>query len=219
MANGTFESRYTFGLRMEDDFCPVPAAALATLLVTVKILPPKPPVLNSDGYDSSGAVQINWTAPTDTGSQFNHYAIHHRPPGGVYAVVDSAKDYAIGSALLSGLPAGGEGDYYMTTNGIYGVSSAPSDTLSLGVLNMADAAASQAISVFPNPVGEKLIIRAPISAQIVLIDLSGKVLIATRTVAIETRWDTRTWPEGMYLLKIYSDAFWETRRSLRSSVS
>ena len=110
---------------MEDDFCPVPAAALATLLVTVKILPPKPPVLNSVGYDSSGAVQINWTAPTDTGSQFNHYAIHHRPPGGVYAVVDSAKDYAIGSALLSGPPAGGEGDYYMTTNGIYGVSSAP----------------------------------------------------------------------------------------------
>lgn len=215
MANGTFESRYTFGLRMEDDFCPVPAAALATLLVTVKILPPKPPVLNSVAYDSSGAVQINWTAPADTGSQFNHYAIHHRPPGGVFAVVDSTKDYAIGSALLSGLPAGGEGDYYMTTNGIFGVNSAPSDTLSLGGLNVADAMASLAISVFPNPVGEQLIIRAPISAQIVLIDLSGKVLIATRTAASESRWDTRAWPKGMYLLKIYSDALWETRKIVK----
>lgn len=103
----------------------------------------------------------------------------------------------------------------MTTNGIYGVNSAPSDTLSLGGLNVADAMASLAISVFPNPVGEQLIIRAPISAQIVLTDLNGKVLIATRTVASESRWDTREWPKGMYLLKIYSDAFWETRKIVK----
>ena len=136
---GSFSNTYTFALRMQDDFCPAPAISIATLRVTVLADPSQPPQLSCVNFDPSGAVDLSWVPPTDTGFSFGRYVIYYKPnspANAVFTAVDTVSGWNTTNRLLTGLANNGDGLYMMRVLSHCGYISDPSDTLGLFILNV-----------------------------------------------------------------------------------
>ena len=55
------------------------------------------------------------------------------------------------------------------------------------------------VSVYPNPAKDVLYVQAPLSSELVLLDMSGKTLIKRTSTAVETSLDLSSFAHGMYM--------------------
>ena len=73
----------------------------------------------------------------------------------------------------------------------------------------------QATTVFPNPFTSELIINAPIGANVLVRDLSGRVIFETTNSSIGQRINTDSWKTGVYLVRIQFSDEWKTLKCIK----
>lgn len=122
---------YTFAMRMQDNFCPIPAVSVKSVVINVVSTIPVPPDMSNAcaSVNANGTVSINWGFPVDTGMNFDSYVIYHSTnPTAPFTVLDTVFNYAtLGYTHAS--PAVGANYYYVRSKGGCDFLSIPSDTL------------------------------------------------------------------------------------------
>ena len=131
---GQLSNVYPFLLRMADNYCPVPASQTINVVVEVTNSMPDAPDLSASCVTRlpNGQNSINWSTPLDTGQNFDAYVVFYGTNAATpFVAVDTVFGY--NSALFThNNPVAGQPAYYfMRTLGGCGLSSAPSDTISL----------------------------------------------------------------------------------------
>lgn len=100
-------NEYFFTLKMTDNYCPVPAVSITNVRVKVNRSPDSPPSIQCITADPSGGYNIQWTAPSDTGYNFNYYVIFSSPgPNGPFTPIDTIFGYNNTSFTTPVLPPG-----------------------------------------------------------------------------------------------------------------
>ncbi|MSP65413.1 MAG: hypothetical protein EXR22_01625 [Flavobacteriaceae bacterium] len=122
---------YTFAMRMQDNFCPIPAVSVKSVVINVVSTIPVPPDMTNAcaSVNPNGTVSINWGFPADTGMNFDSYVIYHSAsPTTLFTVLDTVFAYAqLGYTHTA--PAVGANYYYIRSKGGCDFLSIPSDTL------------------------------------------------------------------------------------------
>ena len=128
---GSPTNAYTFAMRMQDNFCPIPAVSVKSVVINVVSTIPVPPDMTDAcaSVNANGTVSINWGFPADTGMNFDSYVIYHSAsPTAPFTVLDTVFNYAtLGYTHAS--PAVGANYYYIRSKGGCDYLSIPSDTL------------------------------------------------------------------------------------------
>ena len=128
---GSPSTQYNFSLRMQDNFCPIPAYKMKTVLVNVFSTVAVPPDMSNACVTAgaNGALTISWGYPVDTGMNFDAYIIYHSAsPTTPFTVLDTVFNYAtLGYTHAS--PAVGANYYFLRIKGGCNSVSSPSDTL------------------------------------------------------------------------------------------
>jgi gliding motility-associated-like protein len=135
---GTPVNSYTFAMRMQDNFCPIPAVSVKSVVINVVSTIPVPPDMSNAcaSVNANGTVSINWGFPADTGMNFDSYVIYHSAsPMAPFTVLDTVYSHDTLSYTHSGPtatapgPAVGANYYYIRSKGGCDFLSDPSDTL------------------------------------------------------------------------------------------
>ena len=129
--SGLPSTQYFFNLRMQDNFCPIPAYRLRTVVVNVFSTIAVPPDMSSGCVtsDSLGALTISWGYPADTGMNFDSYIIYHATSkSGPYTALDTIVNYSQLS-YIHNTAGSGANYYFLRINGGCNSLSIPSDTL------------------------------------------------------------------------------------------
>ncbi len=141
-ASGNADFRdYNFVIRAQDDFCPAPGVAYATVRIRVKSLATvAAPTINCANVLSNGDVELSWNPATNTGNSFASYELYVSS-GGSYTLLTSIKDINITS--YSHLAANGNNTslkYKLTVkSGCSGaIESTPGNEISTMLLNVSD---------------------------------------------------------------------------------
>ena len=90
-------ARYVYVLRMSDNQCPIPATRLVNVVVNVQVPLITPPVTTNSQVSvlPNGDINLNWSAPLDTGMSFNGYVVYHSSvANGPYNVIDTIIPYS-----------------------------------------------------------------------------------------------------------------------------
>jgi gliding motility-associated-like protein len=128
---GTPTNQYTFAMRMQDNFCPIPAVSVKSVLINVVSTIPVPPDMSNAcvSLNTSGGIDLSWGYPVDTGMNFDAYVIYHSTnPTAPFAVLDTVFNYNQLS-YTHNAPGTGAHYYYIRTKGGCGYISVPTDTL------------------------------------------------------------------------------------------
>ena len=128
---GSPTNQYTFAMRMQDNFCPIPAVSVKSVLINVVSTIPVPPDMSNAcvSLNTSGGIDLSWGYPVDTGMNFDAYVIYHSTnPTAPFAVLDTVFNYNQLS-YTHNAPGTGAHYYYIRTKGGCGYISVPSDTL------------------------------------------------------------------------------------------
>jgi len=128
---GSPSTQYNFNLRMQDNFCPIPAYKLRTVVVNVVSTIAVPPDMTSGCVttSSSGMSTISWGYPVDTGMNFDAYIIYHATSqSGPYTVLDTIVNYSQLSYVHNAVGSGSN-YYFLRSKGGCNSLSVPSDTL------------------------------------------------------------------------------------------
>jgi len=128
---GSPTNQYTFAMRMQDNFCPIPAVSVKSVLINVVSTIPVPPDMSNAcvSLNASGGIDLSWGYPVDTGMNFDAYVIYHSTnPTAPFAVLDTVFNYSQLS-YTHAAPGAGAHYYYIRTKGGCGFISIPTDTL------------------------------------------------------------------------------------------
>ena len=128
---GSPSTQYNFNLRMQDNFCPIPAYRLRAVVVNVFSTIAVPPDMSSGCVTTgaNGALTISWGFPADTGMNFDSYIIYHATSkSGPYTVLDTIVNYSQLSYLHNAAVTGAN-YYFLRIRGGCNSLSVPSDTL------------------------------------------------------------------------------------------
>lgn len=131
---GQLSNVYPFLLRMADNYCPVPASQTVNVVVEVMNSMPDAPDLTNSCVTRlpNGKNQINWSTPVDTGQNFDAYVVFYGTNAATpFVAVDTVLGYNTALFTHNNPVAGQPAYYFMRTLGGCGLSSAPSDTISL----------------------------------------------------------------------------------------
>ncbi len=136
---GQLSNVYPFLLRMADNYCPVPASQTVNVVVEVMNSMPDAPDLTNSCVTRlpNGKNQINWSTPVDTGQNFDAYVVFYGTNAATpFVAVDTVLGYNTALFTHNNPVAGQPAYYFMRTLGGCGLSSAPSDTISLVELDV-----------------------------------------------------------------------------------
>jgi hypothetical protein len=128
---GSPSTRYNFNLRMQDNFCPIPAYRSRTVVVNVVSTIAVPPDMTNAcaSVNANGTVSINWGFPVDTGMNFDSYVIYHSAsPTAPFTVLDTLFNYNQLSYTHNS-PGPGANYYFIRSKGGCESLSISSDTL------------------------------------------------------------------------------------------
>ena len=128
---GSPSTQYNFTFRMQDNFCPIPAYNLRTVVVNVVSTIAVPPDVSSGCVTTgaSGVSTISWGYPVDTGMNFDSYIIYHATSkSGPFTVLDTIVNYSQLS-YLHNAAGSGSNYYFLRSKGGCNSLSVPSDTL------------------------------------------------------------------------------------------
>jgi gliding motility-associated-like protein len=128
---GSPTNSYTFAMRMQDNFCPIPAVSVKSVVINVVSTIPVPPDMSNAcaTVNGNGTVGINWGYPADTGMNFDAYIVYHSTsPTTPFTAIDTVKNYSTLS-YTDLTPGPGANYYYLRSKGGCGYLSIPSDTL------------------------------------------------------------------------------------------
>ena len=64
------------------------------------------------------------------------------------------------------------------------------------------SAEASKISVYPNPAQDVLYVQAPLSSELVLMDMQGKTILRRTSTAVETSLDLSSFAQGVYMLHV-----------------
>jgi hypothetical protein len=90
-----YSTQYNFNLRMQDNFCPIPATKMKNIVINVLTPTIGTPDTVYTNIISSSNIEVIWAAPLDTSTNFNGYELSFAPSIiGPYTVIDTIINYS-----------------------------------------------------------------------------------------------------------------------------
>lgn len=208
---------FYFLLKMQDDYCSVPASTTLLLQVEVKASRAMPARLMTASFNGNGGADLHWAPPQDTGWRFSGYVIYYRPnqaAGNSFQAIDTILNYQANSWSGSNLPNMGGGQYFLAVLNPCNASRS-SDTLHLSQLSLLDTPDQLSITIGPNPTAGQLVLTWNAArlaeGKLEVLDIAGK-RIEQRAIVSGSNSLSFQLPEGVYLFRVlHEGSVWYER--------
>jgi surface protein len=183
--------------------------------ITASTLAPTPVPINLLVTTSGANISASWTAPAlSSGQNLIGYRLAYRlrnTQAWTKAPLTTSTSYSM-DWTGSGNPAGNYEFAVLTRYHENGVVRSSNLSCKLvkgynGVGNKSEdsnqgSAEASKVSVYPNPAQDMLYVQAPLSSELVLMDMQGKTIIRRTSTAVETSLDLSSFTQGVYMLHV-----------------